>query len=116
MKNHRVFAASSLVLVAMLLLTGCPQGTTVNQLLADPGKYQDKEVGIRGTVTDSWGALGKGAFQVDDGTGKIWVITDHGVPAKGAKIGVAGRLTTSAVTVAGKSYALTLNETRRRKG
>jgi hypothetical protein len=114
MKTERLFSLASLVLVAALLFTGCPTSVTVAQLHADPGKYHDKEVGIRGTVTDSWGVLGKGAFQVDDGTGRIWVLTEHGVPSKGATVGVAGRLTNSTVTIAGMSHALALKETRRR--
>ena len=33
-----------------------------------------------------------GAYQVDDGTGKIWVITRNGVPREGAKVGLKGRV------------------------
>ena len=51
-------------------------------------KKVDISATIAGQVTDSYGLLGKGAYQVDDGTGSMWVATgSHGAPSKGAKAG-----------------------------
>jgi hypothetical protein len=36
--------------------------------------------------------LGRGAFQLDDGTGTIWVVSTRGVPREGARVGVRGEL------------------------
>ena len=40
-----------------LLLTACPSQTNISKINSDPGKYRGKEVGIVGTVTDSYGLL-----------------------------------------------------------
>ena len=45
-----------------------------------------------GNVVQSYSVLGKGAYQVDDGTGKLWVVSDKGVPRKGARVGVRGKI------------------------
>jgi hypothetical protein len=108
-----VFAAA---IVAMtLLLTACPQGRSISQIQADPGRYQNKEVAIRGTVVSSWGALGTGMYQIDDGTGRMWVMSERfGVPGKGARVGVAGTVVPT-VSMGGRSFATVLRETQRRK-
>ena len=36
--------------------------------------------------------LGHGAYKLDDGTGTIWVISSHGVPRRGARVNVHGRI------------------------
>jgi len=65
----------------ILLLTGCPPRVSIAKIDRDPGRYAGKEVTVAGRVVDSYGALGRGAFQVDDGTGAIWVLAGHyGVP------------------------------------
>ena len=63
--------AASFVLMAVLLLTACPSQTTISKINADPARYQNKEVAIVGTVRDSYGALGQGAYEIDDGTGRL---------------------------------------------
>ena len=46
---------------------------------------------IAGDVTRSLGVLGYGAYEVDDGTGQIPVVTqENGSPRIGAKVGVEG--------------------------
>ena len=47
---------------------------------------------MRGTVVQSYSILGRGAYQVDDGTGKLWVVSDKGVPRKGSRVGVRGHI------------------------
>jgi hypothetical protein len=105
----------TVILVMTLLLTACPQGHTVEQILRDPARYQNKEVAVRGTVISSWGALGTGMYQLDDGTGKIWVMSDKfGVPGKGTRVGVAGTIVPT-VNLGGRNFATVLRETQRRK-
>jgi len=72
-------------------MAGCDQ-KTINEIKADPGRYADKEVGVVGTVTRSIGALGTGVYEIDDGTGKLWVVSKTGLPREGAKIGVKGTI------------------------
>ena len=102
------------IFAGSLLLTACPSQTNVGKINADPGRYRNKEVGIVGRVSDSYGILGNGAYEIDDGTGKIWVIsTGYGTPSKGAHVDVAGTLIQGA-NFGGRSFGLALRETRRR--
>ena len=51
--------------------------------------------------------------KVDDGTGRIWVLTSHGgAPSEGANVSVTGRVS-SGVTFAGRSFGTVLRETER---
>ena len=107
------FGASSLILIGALLLTACPQQTNISRINADPGRYRNKEVGIVGTVTDSYGVLGNGAYEIDDGTGRMWVVTTRGVPSKGSRVGAKGRIHTG-FSFGGRSFGTVLQETDRR--
>jgi len=80
------FAAS------LLFLLGCrSEVTPIKTLLDDPGSYDGKTVRIAGVCAGGMGILGYGAYQVDDGTGKLLVVTESGgAPREGARIGVEG--------------------------
>ena len=113
MKVIRKTGYLAAVCVVTLFLTACPSRTTISKINADPAKYQNKEVGIVGTVTDSYGVMGNGAYEIDDGTGKLWVATTRGVPARGARIGASGRVHTG-FSFGGRSFGTVLQETDRR--
>ena len=106
-------ASGSLVLAAVFLLTACPSQTTISRINADPARYRDKEVAIVGTVRDSYGALGQGAYEIDDGTGRMWVVTRRGVPSRGARVGAKGHVHTG-FNFGGRNYGTVLEETDRR--
>jgi len=76
---------------AMLVLVGC-EYKTINQILAEPQRYAKRDVGITGNVVRSFSVLGAGAYQVDDGTGKMWVVAKNNVPREGARVGVKGKI------------------------
>ncbi|HEV7746219.1 MAG TPA: hypothetical protein VGO56_14560 [Pyrinomonadaceae bacterium] len=105
--------AASFVLIAVLLLTACPSQTTISKINADPARYRNKEIAIVGTVRDSYGALGQGAYEIDDGTGRLWVVTKRGVPARGARVGAKGHVYTG-FNFGGRNYGTVLEETDRR--
>lgn len=103
-----------LVVVGSVLLAGCPPRVSIAKLNRDPGRYAGKEVSIGGRVTDSFGALGRGVFQVDDGTGVMWVVTGHyGVPETGTTVAVTGHIQ-QGFSFGGRTFAVTLHETQRR--
>lgn len=111
--RHKLGLLSLLAL--LVFVVGCPQKKSIADIQGDPSKYLDKEVAIEGTVTDSYGALGIGAYQVDDGTGRLWVMSEgYGVPSKGAKVGVAGRVMPTA-TIGGRTFTTVLRQTHKRK-
>lgn len=105
--------AASLIISAVLLLAACPSQTTISKINADPARYRDKEVGIVGTVKDSYGVLGQGAYEIDDGTGRLWVVTRRGVPSRGARVGAKGRVYTG-FNFGGRNYGTVLEESDRR--
>ena len=82
----------TLLLVAgTLVLAACPTRTSIEKIHRDPGRYAGREVAIGGRVSNSFGALGTGVYQVDDGTGQMWVYSQrYGVPGNGARVGVRG--------------------------
>lgn len=98
---------------SVLALTACPSKTTISRINADPGRYRNKEVAIAGRVTDSYGVLGQGAYEVDDGTGRIWVVTTRGVPSRGSQVGAKGKVYTG-FNFGGRSFGTVLQETDRR--
>ena len=101
------------LLVGTLLFTACPQRESISKIMADPGRYRNKEVGITGTVTDSYGALGLGTYEIDDGTGRMWVATRRGVPSRGSRVGAKGRIMPT-FNFGGRSFATVMEETDRR--
>ena len=103
----------SLILIGALLLTACPKQETISRINADPGRYRNKEVGVVGTVTDSYGVLGNGAYEIDDGTGRLWVVTTRGVPSRGSRVGTKGKIYTG-FSWSGRSFGTVLQETDRR--
>ena len=112
MRIKRIFYFS-VTLMLGILLAACEQ-TKISQINADPGRYMNKEVAVVGHVTQSIGALGKGLYQVDDGTGRLWVVANvRGVPSKGARVGVKGHVKPT-VTFLGINYATVMEETDRR--
>jgi hypothetical protein len=78
----------------------------------NPGRYVDKNVTVRGTVTTSWGIplVPLKMYQVDDGTGEILVVSDNvRIPARGARVRVTGKVGEFAV-LGGRSIGLHLRE------
>jgi hypothetical protein len=65
---------------------------TVNQVLADPSRYRDREVQLSGAVVDSYSFVNRGAYRIDDGTGQLWVVSDKGVPRTSARVTVKGTI------------------------
>jgi len=105
-----------LLTVSLVALCACAAyaKTTINKINADPSRYQNKKVTIEGTVTDSYGAWREGAYEIDDGTGRIWVVaSDRIVPAKGAHIEVKGHIYTGFV-IGGHNMGTVLQETGRK--
>ena len=87
--------------------------TTVNKINADPSRYHNKKVSIVGTVTDSYGVLGEGMYEIDDGTGRIWVVAERTVPAKGARVEAKGHVFTGFV-FRGRNMGTVLRESGRK--
>ena len=103
-----------ILLLSTVFLLACPTRAKIADINRDPGKYQGKEISVAGKVSDAFGALGTGVFQIDDGTGRLWVFSqNYGVPGSGAKVAVTGRLE-QGFSFGGRSFALALRQTQAR--
>jgi hypothetical protein len=92
---------------------GCRSGVTpIKTLLDDPARFDGEVVRIVGKVGLSAGVLGYGAYQVEDGTGTLSVVSQGGgAPREGAQVGVEG--TFKAVFTQGSQSAAVLMEKQR---
>jgi hypothetical protein len=65
--------------------------TRIKTLLDDPELNNGKQVRIAGKVTTSPAMPSSDSFEVDDGTGKVFVLSkEHGSPRVGTKVVVMG--------------------------
>jgi hypothetical protein len=111
-KTSRTLVA--VALAGILLLAGCRTHTAIADINKDPSHYLGKDVTISGSVSTSFSALGNGIFQVDDGTGQMWVYSENfGLPANGGKVSVTGRVE-QGFSLLGRSYGVVLRQTEAR--
>ena len=85
-------SASLIVLAVGALASSACAPMTVNQLIADPSRYTNREVRLSGAVVDSYSLANRGAYRIDDGTGQLWVVSETGVPRRSAQVTVKGRV------------------------
>lgn len=97
-----------LPLLATLWLAGCAT-TRIGKIRADPSRFQNREVKVNGTVTNSFGALIAGVYEVQDDTGKIYVISNAGVPSRGSRVDVRGKVM-NGITLGGRSFGTAIRE------
>ena len=103
---------SCAVILLALTLGACRGTMRIGDLLDDPGRYDGETVKIKGEVTGSVGALGQGAYRVDDGTGTMNVLSrGRGAPREGAEVGVEGEFR-SVFTFGDASQAVILEDRR----
>ncbi len=113
------WTVAALALVSALSAGACatvPGHPAIRQVQAQPGRFVDHSVTIRGQVTTSWGVplVGFNVYKVDDGTGEITVVsTDKRSPARGAEVEVRGKVQDVAV-LGGRALGLHLREQRLR--
>jgi len=99
------------------LLTSCDIasrigiGTTpIGKVAQSPTAY--KEATVRGKVTNQFSALGKGAYELKDDTGSMYIWTTKGMPTMNSSITVKGQ-TQEGFVFAGQNFAVSLIEVER---
>lgn len=108
-KRHSRITLVVLGLTCAFLLTACPKRTSIADLKRNPSRYEEREVAVAGRVVDAFGLLGRGVYEVDDGTGRLWVVTE-----RGARVGAKGRLL-NGFNFAGRNFGTVLREEDRRQ-
>jgi len=102
------------VVLVLLSATGCNTYTSIADINRDPARFANKEITISGQASDSFGVMGQGMFQVDDGTGHIWVVSQNfGIPGNGAKVAVTGRVQ-QGISFGGQTFGTVLMQTQAR--
>jgi|SRR5215472_7077760 len=101
-----------LLAVTALTLASCGY-TKIGRINADPMRFNNRSVRVEGSVANSIGAMGVGGYQLEDDSGRIVVLTNQGVPSRGARVEVSGRVM-SGVTVMGKTYGTVIQESGHR--
>ncbi len=93
---------------ALLLMTGCGS-VKIGRILDQPAHYQNRSVRVNGVVDSAFGAVVAGVYQVQDDTGKVYVLSNGAVPRKGNRVSVKGRVM-SGITVGTRSFGTALRE------
>ena len=92
MNNRRTRVTDFLIAASLVAgLAGCAS-KRINDVLADPARYANKNVTLTGDVVESYSITGRGFYRIEDGTGRLWIFSDKGVPRKGARVSVKGKI------------------------
>ncbi len=94
--------------VLAALLSGCGP-VKIGRVLDEPMRFGNRTVRVEGEVDRSIGAVIAGVYQVQDDTGKIYVISVSGVPRKGSKVSVKGKVQ-QGITFGNRSFGTVLRE------
>ena len=106
--RRRMKLRFAIPIAATLLLAGC--GTTkIGRILDEPNHVRNRTGRVDGTVDRSFGALVTGVYQVQDNTGKIYVLSNSGVPRAGARVSVKGKVM-EGITVGTRSFGTAIRE------
>ena len=103
---RKIAAAAALALG--IVLAGCGS-VKISRIKADPSAYYRRTVQVEGRVVTSVGLLGTGGYQVDDGTGSIFVVSRSGVPSGGSRVVVTGTVVGGA-QILGRTVATAIRE------
>lgn len=95
-----------------LFLVACDLDT-IQEVKDDPYRYENETARIGGRVTQQMSVLNYGIYEVEDATGTIFVVSQRGVPSRGARVEIKGN-TVNAFSLAGIDYGTVLMEEDRK--
>ena len=98
--------------LGILILSACSR-QSIESINRDPERFHDKEITVAGRVANSFGVAAAGAFELDDGTGRLWVLSDTpDLPAHNSSVTVTGRIE-QGISFGGRTFVIILRETRK---
>lgn len=102
-----------LILILIIVLIQCAASVRIGDIRNTPSRFHDKKVSISGTVdeTITLPILGVGVYQLNDGTGKIWVKPKEMTAEKGERVRVTGTIKVG-ITISGRSFGMILIESK----
>jgi hypothetical protein len=100
-----------MILFMLMALLFCAAGTRIADINQQPRKFHNQIVTVSGTVTNliTLPILKVGIFQIDDGTGKIWVRPKQDTPYMNERIIVTGKLKVG-ISIGGKDFGVIIFE------
>jgi hypothetical protein len=100
-----------LLFILVFAVVGCGWHTHISEINQTPQEYKDKEVSIKGRVVETLSIpfVQKGLYQMDDGSGKIWIVSGERVPFRGEKVTVKGEVKTG-FTIANRTFGTVIVE------
>jgi hypothetical protein len=107
-----------LAVALLLLLAGCDylpfQFTPIGDILKNPGHFEGETVKVRGKVTEvtKLPFLEVKTYTLDDGSGKILVLTDGKLPAMDETVAIKAQVLTMAI-IDNQGIGLRLKEVKR---
>jgi hypothetical protein len=98
-------------MLMILWLCACAGSMKISELNADPGKFNDKEVTVKGKVVQVYALpiLSQSLAKIDDGSGDLWVKPHQRVPAEGDEITVTGKVKIG-MTLANRDFGVIVVE------
>jgi hypothetical protein len=114
LRSRRILA----VVACLMLLTGCDylpfHYTPIGDILKNPGRFEGEPVKVRGKVTEvtKLPFLEVKTYTLDDGSGKILVLTDGQLPAMDETVAIKAQVLTMAI-IDNQGIGLRLKETKR---
>jgi hypothetical protein len=114
MKSASFFLLLVGMLLCAMLLVGCTGVKNIADIKANPLDYENKPVTVKGTVGETlWFAvLSKGAYQLGDDSGTIWVVTGRPPPQQGSRVATEGVVST-AFKIGDTTLGTVITESRR---
>ena len=114
MKRLYFIILAAFILMMALSISVCIKMDKITDITSNSDRYNGRTVNISGYVGNTlWNDVtGRGAYQINDGSGNIWVVTGKEPPVKGVKVSVAGTVS-PAFTFGDTSLGTVVNETKR---
>jgi hypothetical protein len=103
------------LLSGIVMLSACSHHASIESINRDPGQFRDKEIAVAGRVVNSFATADAGAFELDDGTGRLWVLRNNtDLPAHNSSVTITGKLEQE-FPFAERKFVVILHETHERR-
>jgi len=103
----------SLALLSLAVVLSACGSIKIARINADPSRYANRSVTVTGRVVNSVGIAGTGGYQIEDNTGRIYVLSRSGVPSRGSVVKVTGTVAPG-VQVLGNPVGVAIREEQHR--
>jgi cytochrome c-type biogenesis protein CcmE len=105
-REIQAFYLNKLLILGIFLTTGLGL-SGCQQLIQTPvaiAKIAQKQIGakvyLQGKVLKQAPFLGSGAYQLQDATGSVWIVTNHSLPQPGEQILIQGEIQADKIFIA----------------